>query len=231
MTSPALLVRRTSPAALAGFIGGGLLLGSVVIRVVEQPLPFPFAGTVSLALFSAALFVFAFGIRGAGSITARRPLGTTALALLAIWLLLGSVLYGVITESFSNNPVPNILMAFAYADSFVQFALALTAVMQIARLGAVPAPWNWVPAGVTAAVTLTWVLLQLVGSGSPTLIGPNAVSWFLMILDGLARIGGTMLLGVIAIVLADRTDRASRTSSDKRSNLANDCVPGSAPNQ
>jgi len=63
------------------------------------------------------------------------------------------------------------------------------------------------------------------------MVEPNAVTWFLMTLDGLARIGGTMLLGFIAMVLADRTDRASRTSSDKRSNLANDCVPGSAPSQ
>jgi hypothetical protein len=121
------------------------------------------------------------------------------------------VLYGVIGDVFSNDPTPTVLMSFAYADSFVQFALALVAVMQIARLGAVPAPWNWVPAGVVAALTVTWLLLQVLGGGSATTYGPNLVTWLLMGLDGLARIGGTVLLGVIAIVLADRVNRRATT--------------------
>ena len=32
-------------------------------------------------------------------------------------------------------------------------------------------------------------------------------------LDGIARIGGTVLLGVIAILLADRAERADRRSA------------------
>ena len=186
-------------------------MASVVITVIAQPSLFPYAETVGPALFSAALLVFAFGVRGAGSVTARRPVGTIALALLALWLLLGSVLYGVIGDVFSNDPTPTVLMSFAYADTFVQFALALVAVMQIARLGAVPAPWNWVPAGVVAALTVTWLLLQVLGGGSATTYGPNLVTWLLMGLDGLARIGGTVLLGVIAIVLADRVNRRATT--------------------
>ncbi|WP_129590389.1 hypothetical protein [Cryobacterium aureum] len=205
MANSRLRDRAVSPASLALLIGGGLLLASVVITVIAQPTLFPYAGMVAPALFSAALFVFAFGVRGVGSVTARRPVGTIALVLLAVWLLLGSVLYGVIGDDFSN--APTLFLAFAYADSLVRFALAVVAVMQIARLGAVPAPWNWVPAGIVAAVAVTWLLLQVLGGGSPTIYGPNLVTWLLMGLDGLARIGGTVLLGVIAIVLADRVNR------------------------
>ena len=205
MASSQLSDRAVSPVSLALSIGGGLLLASVVITVIAQPPLFPYAEMVGPALFSAALLVFAFGVRGEGSVTARRPVGTTALVLLAVWLLLGSVLYGFIGDDFSNAPI--LFMAFAYADSFVQFALALVAVMQIARLGAVPAPWNWVPAGIVAAVSVTWLLLQVLGGGSATIYGPNLVTWLLMGMDGLARIGGTVLLGVIAIVLADRVNR------------------------
>ncbi|SDO51701.1 hypothetical protein SAMN05216368_12110 [Cryobacterium flavum] len=205
MANARLRDRAASPASLALLIGGGLLLASVVITVIAQPPLFPYAEMVGPALFSAALFVFAFGVRGAGSVTARRPVGTIALALLALWLLLGSVSYGLIGDDFSN--APTLFMAFAYADSFVQFALAVIAVMQIARLGAVPAPWNWLPAGIVAAVTVTWLLLQLLGGGSPTIYGPNLLTWLLTGLDGLARIGGTVLLGLIAIVLADRVNR------------------------
>ena len=205
MASSQLRDCAVSPVSLALLIGGGLLLASVVITVIAQPPLFPYAEMVGPAFFSAALLVFAFGVRGEGSVTARRPVGTTALALLAVWHLLGSVLYGVIGDDFSN--APTLFMAFAYADSFVQFALALVAVMQIARLGAVPAPWNWVPAVIVAAVTVTWLLLQVLGGGSATVDGPNLLTWLLMGMDGLARIGGTVLLGVIAIVLADRVNR------------------------
>ncbi|TFD56788.1 hypothetical protein E3T39_15780 [Cryobacterium suzukii] len=212
MANSQLRDHAASPASLALLIGGGLLLASVVITVIAQPTLFPYAEMVGPALFSAALLVFAFGVRGVGSVTARRPVGTTALAVLAAWLLLGSVLYGLIGDVFSNDPAPTALMAFAYADSFVQFALALVAVMQIARLGAVPAPWNWVPAGIVAAVTLTWLLLQVLGGGSATAYGPNLLTWLLTGLDGVARIGGTVLLGVIAIVLADRVNRRATTN-------------------
>ncbi|TFD87879.1 hypothetical protein [Cryobacterium serini] len=207
MASSQLRDRTVFPASRALLIGGGLLLTSVVITVIAQPTLFPYAEIVGPALFSAALLVFAFGVRGVGSVTARRPVGTIALAVLAAWLLLGSVLYRLIADVFSNDPAPTALMAFAYADSFVQFALAVVAVMQIARRGAVPAPWNWVPAGIVAAVTVTWLLLQVLGGGSATIYGPNLLTWLLTGLDGLARIGGTVLLGVIAIVLADRVNR------------------------
>ncbi len=201
-----------SPASLAWFVGGGLLLASVVVTVISQPALFAYIGLIGPALFSAALLVFAFGVRGVGSITARRPVGTTALALLALWLFLGAVLSVVISDFFSNDPAPTILMAFSYADSYVQFALALVAVMQIARIGVVPAPFNWVPAWVVAAATATWLLSQLLGAGLATLTGPNLVVWALIGLDGLVRIGGIILLGVIAIVLADRANRSTLAS-------------------
>lgn len=198
-----------SQPSFAWFIGGGLLLASVVITVIAQPAVLvPLAGTVGPALFSAALVVFAFGVRGSGSVTAHSPLGTAALVVLAVWLLVGSVLYGVNGDSIWND-APATVTAFTYADSFGQFALALVAAIQIARLGAVPAPWKWVPTWIVAAVSVTWLLLQLVGGGSATVFGPSLVTWILTGLDGIARIGGTVLLGVIAIVLADRANHRS----------------------
>ncbi|TFC91789.1 MULTISPECIES: hypothetical protein [Cryobacterium] len=211
MASSQLRGRASPPAGLAWFIGGGLLLASVVVTVIAQPVLFPYADTLAPALFSAALLVFACGVGGTGSVTARRPLGTTALAALAVWLLLGSVVYGVLGDSLTDDSASVVLLAFVYADSFVQFALALVAVVQIGRLGAVPVPWNWVPTWIVAAVSVAWLLLQLMGGGSATIYGPNLVTWILMGLDGLARIGGAVLLGVIAVVLADRANRRSAT--------------------
>ncbi|SDO02163.1 hypothetical protein SAMN05216368_10969 [Cryobacterium flavum] len=209
MANSQLRDNSASASSLTGFVGGGLLLASVVVTVISQPALFAYIGLIGPALFAAALLVFAFGVRGVGSVTARRPVGTTALVLLAFWLFLGSVQSVVISDFFSNDPAPTLLMAFSYADSYVQFALALVAVMQIARIGAVPSPFNWVPAWAVGAATATWLLSQLLGAGLATLTGPNLVVWVLIGLDGLVRIGGMILLGVIAIVLADRVNRST----------------------
>ena len=112
MASSQLRDCAVAPVSLALLIGGGLLLASVVITVIALPPLLPYAEMVGPALFSAALLVFAFGVRGEGSVTARRPVGTITLALLAVWLLLGSVLYGVIGDDFSNRKMSTFMSQF-----------------------------------------------------------------------------------------------------------------------
>ena len=81
MTDTEVSERALSDARLAWVIGGALLIATVV---VSTPLSWYFGGGVITAvLFAAALLVFAFGIRGSGSVTGRRPLGTAALVVLA----------------------------------------------------------------------------------------------------------------------------------------------------
>jgi len=193
-------------------MGGSLFLASIVI-VVSQPAiaVVPGGGTLSTVLFSAALLIFAFGIRGAGSITARRPLGTVALTVLAVWSLLDLALAGVVTSSISFDTAPTAVRAFAYVNVFVQFLLALVAVMQIGRLGVVPSPWNWAPAWALAAVSASWLLTQVV-SALGTTQGAIVFSNALMSLESLTRTGGTVLLAVLAIVLADRMNRPQPTA-------------------
>jgi hypothetical protein len=193
-------------APRAWFIGGALLLATVLVGVAQPAmLQLTFGGSLPTILFSAALLLFAFGIRGSGSVTALRPLGTAALTALAAWLLLGSVLEEIIAASFANDPAPGGLLVFGYVDSFVCFALALVAVMQIARAGVVPAPWNWAPAWVVGAASASWLFLAIVDVG--TAQGDGIFTALLLSVDGLLRVGGTVLLGVLAIVLADRARR------------------------
>lgn len=197
-----------SDASRAWLIGGALLLATVVIGVAQPALSLiPLGGSIRPALFSAALLVFAFGIGGSGSVTARRPLGTIALTALAAWLLLGSVLDIIIASEFSNDSLPAGLMAFGYVDSYVKFALALVAVVQIGRTGVVPAPFTWVPAWVVGAASVSWLLMQVVAVGSTQ--GFGLVTVGLMSVDALLRVGGTVLLGALAIMLADRASRVS----------------------
>lgn len=200
--------RRAADLVRARFLGGALLLATVVLGVTAQPgLSLGFGGDIiGVALFSASMLVFAYGIRGSGSITARRPLGTAALTVLAVWVLLESILTNVLSSSVSNNAPPSALLVLGYADLLFRFAVTLVAVVQIARAGAVPSPWNWAPGWVLAAVCVPWLLTQIV---SISLAPQQPLTLILIIgaVDGLFRIGGTMFLGVLAIVLADRSGR------------------------
>ena len=206
MTSLLHRVRRApitaSPAALTGYVGGGLLLGSVALSLI------PIIGlSARVILFSAALLVFAFGVRGAGSVTARRPIGTTALTMLAVWLLLGAVFHDVAGFGGSNWLTSDAMKTITNLESFATFAIALVVVVQIARVGAVPAPWKWLPAIIFAVLTLMGLPVNLLQFDSPGVYFPNPILWFLTIVDGITRIGGTMLMGIIAIVLGDRANR------------------------
>lgn len=209
MTGPQISHRAASDARRAWVIGGALLLATVVIGVALQQSGLPIVGGnyIGMALFTASLLVFAFGIRGSGSITARRPLGTAALTVLAIWSLLVPALERVF---FSGNYPSDSLMAFSYVDSFVQFAAALVAVTQIARVGVVPRPWSWAPAWTLAAVAVPWLFGQIAAVGATQNATP--ISMFVVTLDGLVRIGAPVFLGVLAIVLANRPNRPQRVS-------------------
>lgn len=145
--------------------GGALLIASVLFDVVTQSTALLIGGMnlVGTVSFSGALLVFAFGVRGSGSVTARRPLGSAALTLLAVWVLLVPALDRVI---FSADSSFQAMQQFGYVDSLVRFVAALVAVSQIGRAGVVPRPWNWAPAWVLAAVVAPWLLVQLAGVGA-----------------------------------------------------------------
>jgi hypothetical protein len=152
----------------AWLVGGILLLTTVVFGVASQSLLTltGAGGIIGTALYAAALLVFAYGIQGSGSVTARRPLGTVALTVLAVWLMLGTVVSAILVSAFPNDSPPGALLQFGYRDPFVQFAAALVAVVQIRRVGVVPVPWNWAPTWALAAVSVPWLLMRLITAGA-----------------------------------------------------------------
>lgn len=209
---------RVAPGR-AWIIGGALFLASVVLGVGLQPLVGVVAGgtTVATLLFSAALVVFALGVRGAGSVTARRPSGTIALCALAGWSAVLAIVEPLAVDSLA--PFGNLLL-FGYVDAVVQFVLALIAIVQIGRAGVVPRPWTWAPAWVLAAVVVLWLVQQLVGALAISGGSVPAFATVVMTVDGLVRIGAPVLFGVVAIVYAGRVPAvapAARTAHPTRS--------------
>ncbi|HYI32858.1 MAG TPA: hypothetical protein VEX88_05290 [Glaciibacter sp.] len=197
----------------AWFVGGALLLATVPLGVATHSTGAAIVGanTITTVLFSASLLVFAFGIRGSGSITARRPLGTTALAVLAIWALLGWVLTDVVGASAPYDERSAAMLMFGYVDTFVELAVALVAVVQIARAGVVPSPWNWAPAWALLAMTVPWLVWQIIAAGATQETASTAI-FFISGVGGFVDVGSTIFLGVLAIVLSDRLSRTEAVS-------------------
>jgi hypothetical protein len=180
--------------------GGSLLIASVLISFGLQAAFVPFAGTLASVASAAALLLFALGFRGAGSVTARRPLGTSALVVLSVWSLVAPMIAALVVERDIDDG-----LAFGYGDILVQFVAALVAVTQIARAGVVLTPWNRAPALALAAMTASWAVLQVVAIGGTGEVTPAVLS--LMSLDGLVHMAAPLFLGVVAVVLANRARR------------------------
>jgi len=190
---------RFSDRRRAWLLGGSLLLASTIVDFVVRPWLFamPGSGLVGDILYALALLVFAFGLRGQGSITARRPLGTTALVVLAVWSFVHEVVFGLMPIDPSNMGPAQVLGATL---SLLQGAIALIAVVQIGRAHAVQRPWNWAPAWALGAVAASTVLQFLVFAGGTE---SQEVLGAVVAVDLLARVGGSTFLGVLAIVLAN----------------------------
>lgn len=163
---------------------------------------------MSTALLAAALLVFAFGAGKAGSITARRPIGTTAMIVLACWTVFGGLvedhLYPNEQMAIGLDANPD-LMSFGYATALGVFLLAIIASLEIALAGRIKRPWNWALLWVLAAQAIPWVALQLIAGHQDDLAFISAT----LSLVSLLHSAGPIFLGVLALGLA-RQLHASR---------------------
>ncbi|QOD92760.1 hypothetical protein [Chryseoglobus sp. 28M-23] len=187
-------------------LGGSLALVAVVLdaSLVGPWFDQGFARTLLLA---AALIVFAFGIRGSGSVTGRRPVGTIALCLLALtlvidWLLGLSLNWSIVPLTVSVAAMQVLLI--------MQYALALVAAERIGRLAIVPRPWNWAPAIAVGVLALVAALTAVV-----SVVSRDALMVLALFLGNVGGVIGTAALvglGVLAIVLGDRAGRGHPAS-------------------
>lgn len=170
-------------------IAGALMITSAVVgNMASSPLWSVVGAWVSAVFSAAALVLFAFGLRRSGSVTDRRPVGTAAIVALGLWSIALPVAQSTSIGASLGQPAWT-------TEALVRFAVALVAVVQIARVGAVPRPWQWAPAFALAAVALSWV----VGELAP---GVSAEGWFFV--DSLVRLAAGVFVGVVAIVLGIR---------------------------
>lgn len=193
---------------MAWTIGGSLLIASALFPLVAQGVFLPGLGVLSAGLYAASLLVLALGVRGQGSVVARRPLGVTALVVAALVPIASTVFWGLV-------PLPpdgaDWAVPLNQGVEVLLLGSLLVATVQIARAGVVPAGARWLPLIVVvvaaAAQILVTALFVAVASG---------VGDFTALLALVALIGAVapLLLGIVAIVLASRAGRTDRGESE-----------------
>lgn len=196
-------VRRPVPAWLWG---GGLLAASAALPMLGQS----FYGTPVLLwtarlLAAAALVVFALGVRGEGSVVARRPVGTVALFVLAIVPPLIELLTPALVMPSTTSGLPDnlwLVQVMGYGGIAIAGAAALVAVVEIARARVVPDPWRWAPTWALAAIAGAYVLSQvLIVAAGAAVLETYAT---LLAITGAAAALVPLALGILAMVLGAR---------------------------
>lgn len=172
-----------------GLIGAGVA-GMLQSATLGSSLTDVLATTVDI-LWAASVLVFAIGSASHDSVTARRPLGTIALILLALWSPAMRVV-GLFQDP--TNPTPIVPWEVTI---LVPLALSLVAVVQIARAGVVPRRWRWMPAIALGVQVASVALGQLLMMDRATAMQTVGLASALGMIGFLA---GTLGLGIVALL-------------------------------
>jgi len=191
-------------------LGGALLVASALAQLAAQGRLIMLSSLVD-PFFALGALVLTVGIGRAGSVTARRPLGTGAVIGLVVVMTSQSFVYAALapdpqrTLPLRNEASP--LELFVPVTQSLMLLLAITAVMQIGRIGVVPRPWNWAPLWALAAVVLARAL-PIAPFWSPLLASGENVAPLFQVFDVLSLLNplAVVFLGIIAIVLGSRTE-------------------------
>ncbi|WP_157536835.1 hypothetical protein [Microbacterium sp. Root180] len=112
---------------------------------------------VSGAMSALAMVLFAVGAPSGGSVVARKPLGVITLLVFAVWPYVTQVVWAILPYEVMAAWPPPLSIAF----SLVPVVAGLIAVFEIARIGAVPGGWRWLPAVAYLAVVGSIVVVQV----------------------------------------------------------------------
>ncbi|WP_435748794.1 hypothetical protein [Microbacterium sp. PMB16] len=182
------------------YAGAGLIFCGVV-EAVQTSLN----GTLGMAAFqvitglafAVSILLFAFGFTPDASVVARRPLGVTALTIVAVWPFAAFA----ITRGLMPLAGEAVWSIYGYVALLIPAAAALVAAAQIGRNGKLPRPWRWAPMWVLGLYALTWAIPQIIFVTER----PETIQGFadlFRMFGSLASLAGTLGLGILAIVLA-----------------------------
>jgi hypothetical protein len=185
---------------------GGILLGvaGVLTLLAGQHALNGFALRVVIDIvWAIGVLAFAVGFSRDASVVGRRPLGMTALIVVAVTPLVSDAVVMALPEVRSpDDPAVVATSVVSWGGTIVSLAAGLVAAVQIARLGTVPRRWRWMPmwalcvsVGAAALQYATVALLFGAGAGQDVLVAANMIGV-------LSLLAPTLGLGVVALVAA-----------------------------
>lgn len=182
--------------------GGALLIASAVTGSTLAGSGVPFIEVVGSALFAASMICFAWG---RDSIVARRPLGMTALVVLAIWpfvsAVTGPLLWGDVAVSGEWDYA--LLTVLGYVSILIPAVAAVIAAVQVMRIGVLDQWARWIPLAAVGSLIAVGVLTQLAYTAMP-LIASLPIAIGVAALSSLLQVLVAIGLGVVGIVAGQR---------------------------
>ena len=94
------------------------------------------------------------------------------------------------------------MQTVGYLQLLIGLLAVIIAVTAIARAGIVPSPWNWAPTWALVALAVPQILVQAIAAANPADL-QQAAQW-ISLLGVIVAVSAPILLGVIAIALAQR---------------------------
>ncbi|WZH37089.1 MAG: hypothetical protein PIR02_00165 [Microbacterium enclense] len=186
-------------------IGGILLAVSGLLTLLAgQYTMNPFAARAAIDIaWAAGVMVFAVGLSRSASVVARRPLGVSALAVVAFAPLVAGVVVGLLPEvRAADDPAVVVMSSISVAEFLLMIAAGLVATVQIARLGAVPRRWRrmplWALCVSVGAAAVQYALVALLfhsGAGQDVLVPVTSIGLISLLVP-------TLGLGILALIAA-----------------------------
>lgn len=189
-------------------LGGIGLIVCGVLGMLQSSAHFiPGAQWLSIAgdvVYAASVLLFAVGLTREASVVARKPLGVTAMVVVAVWPLVNVVIVQAISAGITQEIQDfTVVTTYSYVALIVSVGSALVAAVQIARAGTVPSPWRWAPLWVLGAQAVMWAIPQAMLATAGT-VDVQSTAGLLNLLGTLSSLAGTLGLGILALVLASR---------------------------
>ena len=213
----------TRDGRIAFLLGGGLFAASAILNVALTPMSgsdHPHSGNVQLSvpdlvhlaaalLFGAGVVLFAWGVRGKGSVVARGALGLTALTLFAVSIPLVDAIGLLFGVAYPDEPLAAAAGSVNLVATLVMPAARVTGAMRIALVGAVPGGWRWLPliAMSFGIVLALWGVMAAFSSADPTTtdtiraVVDHLIAWYPVV--------SPLVLGAVAIWLASAARRTA----------------------
>ena len=189
--------RSGKDSRLAWTIGGSLLLAVGLLPLALQAAAalVPGIGIFGDVLWAAALAVFAFGVRGAGSVVARRPLGMTALLVAGLLPLMSSLAWQFLPQEVQGSAWASLI---TQTQLVLMLAALLTATVEIGRAQAVPSKLRWLPLIAVIVVAIAFAGAQIIAMQIATL-GQQVLSLFIAVTTLVPALA-LFTVGIAAIV-------------------------------